>query len=46
LPRERVMQPLPRLSEPGEAQPDEDTDENQTAWRERHNTRHMQRHSA
>ena len=46
LPRERVMQPLPRLSEPGEAQPNEDTDEDQSAWRERHNTRHMQRHSA
>ena len=46
LPRERVMQALPRLSEPGEAQPDEDTDESQSAWREHHNTRHMQRHSA
>ena len=46
LPRERVMQALPRLSEPGEAQPVEDTDESQSAWREHHNTRHMQRHSA
>ncbi len=46
LPRERVMQALPRLSKPGEAQPDEDTDESQSAWRGRHNTRQMQRHSA
>jgi two-component system cell cycle sensor histidine kinase PleC len=46
LPRERVMQALPRLSEPGEAQPDKDSTESESAWKERHNTRHMQRQNA
>ena len=46
LPRERVMQALPRLSEPGEAQPEEHSEQSGSAWRERHNLEHMHRQGA
>jgi two-component system cell cycle sensor histidine kinase PleC len=46
FPRERVMQALPRLAEPGETQGEEQESAGRSAWRERHNSTHMQRHSA
>lgn len=46
FPRERVMQALPRIAEPGEAQPGDSHQDGHSVWRERHNTTNMQRHSA
>lgn len=46
FPSERVMQALPRLSEPGEAQAAEPEENGRSAWRERHNSEHAQRRRA
>lgn len=43
FPRERVMQALPRLAEPGEAQFDTQQAAGVDGWRERHNMRQQQR---
>lgn len=46
FPRERIMQALPRLAEPGEGQPATEEQAGRSAWRERHNSEQAQRHSA
>jgi two-component system cell cycle sensor histidine kinase PleC len=43
FPRERVMQALPGLAEPGERRPEKPPSEGQLGWRERHNIAHIQR---
>ncbi|MDA7946052.1 MAG: HAMP domain-containing histidine kinase [Hyphomicrobiaceae bacterium] len=50
FPPERVMQTLPRMAEPGEVKPasanGHPPNDPQSGWRKRHNTAHLQRHTA
>ena len=46
FPKERVMQTLPRVNEPGENQGVQKDETSRSAWRERHNASKTLRHSA